>query len=133
MITFGHDCPYCAKRDVAFTIRHITSNVKESAYYRDESFHTIFATCNHCLNGISALYHVADSDYINGLRLANKLISAVKDDISYFLKDIFECELNWYPKAPKLDIPYHLPEDVERKFSAGEKIYFQTKHDESMI
>ncbi|OOF50717.1 hypothetical protein BKK52_00790 [Rodentibacter trehalosifermentans] len=134
MITFGYDCPYCAKRDVAFTVKHITSHIKEKARYQGVSFHTVFATCNHCLNGISALHYVADSDvYVNGAPLANGLISAVTDTVPHFFDEIFGRELDWFPKAPKPDIPQYLPVNVERKFAAGEKIYFQTKHDESLV
>lgn len=134
MITFGYDCPYCSKKDVAFTVQHITSHVKEKAHYEGVSFHTVFATCNHCLNGISALYYVNNSDvYVNGAPLANGLLSAVTDSVPHFFSDIFERDLDWFPKAPEADIPQYLPVEVERKFSAGEKLYFQTKHDEDLI
>lgn len=134
MITFGFDCPHCAKKDVAFTIQHITSHVKKKPHHDGVSFHTVFATCNHCLNGISALYYVMDSDvYVNGSPLAKGLLSAVTDNTPHFLNDIFDKELDWFPKAAKPDIPQYLPIEVERKFSAGEKLYFQTKHDETLV
>ncbi|TYG33576.1 DUF4145 domain-containing protein [Lonepinella koalarum] len=134
MITFGYDCPYCSKHDVAFTVHHITSHVKEKARYQGVSFHTVFATCNHCLNGISAVYKVDNSSvFVNNAPLANGLISAVSDNIPHFFDDIFNSELDWFPKPPTPEIPEYLPDDVKRKFSAGEKIYFQSKHDENLI
>lgn len=134
MITFGYDCPYCAKKDVAFTVQHITSHVKEKARYQGVSFHTVFATCNNCLNGISALHCVTNSDvYINNAPLANGLLSAVTDNIPHFFDEIFGEQLDWFPKAPKPDLPAHLPDDVLRKFRAAETLYFQAQSNDDLL
>lgn len=130
MITFGYNCPYCAKQDVAFTVRHIASNVADTGKYRGQTVHNVFATCNHCFNGISAMYVLNDSDrYINGMPSANGLISAVHDNIVHFYDDIFERKLDWFPEALKPDVPDHLPEEVRRKFTTAEKLYFLSQHD----
>ena len=134
MITFGFCCPYCFKDNVAFTVQHISSNLTDTARYFGTTHHTIFATCNHCFNGISALYHLENSDrYINGMPSANGLSAAVTDSVYRKLEDIIDSDLDWYPKPPKADIPQHLPADVERKFAAGEQIYFQSKYNESLM
>lgn len=134
MITFGYDCPYCAKKDVAFTIRHIASNVADTGKYRGATVHNVFATCNHCFSGITAMYVLDNSeDYVNGMPSANGLISAVHDQVVHFFDEIFTHPLTWFPEAPKPDIPHHLPVDVERKFAAGEQIYFQSKHNDGLI
>ncbi|MCK3657257.1 hypothetical protein A4G18_00605 [Pasteurellaceae bacterium Pebbles2] len=134
MITFGYDCPYCAKKDVAFTIRHIASNVADTGKYRGQTVHNVFATCNHCFSGITAMYILNNSDdYINGMPSANGLIAAVNDKLVHFFDDVFDKKLAWFPEPPISVAPQYLPVDVERKFLAGEKIYFQTKHDENLV
>lgn len=134
MITFGYDCPYCAKKDVAFTIRHIASNVADTGKYRGLTVHNVFATCNHCFSGITAMYVLQDSDkYLNGMPSANGLISMVNDNVVHFYNDVFNEPLSWFPEPPKPDIPAHLPDDVLRKFRAAETLYFQSQSNDDLI
>lgn len=98
MITFGYDCPYCAKKDVAFTIRHIASNVADTGKYRGLTVHNVFATCNHCFSGITAMYVLQYSDkHLNGMPSANGLISIVNDNVVHFYNDVFTEPLSWFP------------------------------------
>lgn len=125
MITFGHDCPYCKKKNVAFEVNDFSRRERMNS---EKDVFAILGTCNHCGGGV----------------VTNVLVSNIRHDLGYApsqsedayhiiethaqnkytLEEIFpEQKFVFYPLPPKPDIPEYLPADLENAFSEAEDLF----------
>lgn len=123
MITFGHNCPYCGKKNVAFEVGGFAR--RERIRDNNDVF-SIFATCNNCGGGV-----------VTSITVLNKLFSSTDTNSAeayqilenhqnkkYSLEEIFPDEnFVFFPLQPKPDIPEHLPPDLEAAFSEAEDLF----------
>lgn len=105
MITFGHDCPYCKKKNVAFEVNDFS---RRERMKNGKDVFAILGTCNHCGGGVVTNILVSnirrdlghspsESEFIHSLmekHAQNK----------YTLKEIFpDQNFVFYPLPPKLE------------------------------
>lgn len=123
MITFGHDCPYCGKKNVAFEVGGFAR--REKIRGNNDVF-SIFATCNNCGGGVvtsitvlNKLFSSTDTNSAEAYRILEN-----HQNKKYSLEEIFPYEnFVFFPLPPKPDIPEHLPPDLEAAFSEAEDLF----------
>ncbi|OOF85094.1 DUF4145 domain-containing protein [Rodentibacter ratti] len=125
MITFGHDCPYCKKKNVAFEVADFAR--RERNNHNTDVF-AILGTCNNCGGGVvtnvlasnnppSFGYSSSQSDITN-----NTIENHHRN--KYSLEEIFPNQkFVFYPLPSKPEIPEYLPPDLENAFSEAEDLF----------
>lgn len=125
MITFGHDCPYCRKKNVAFEVNDFSKRERMNS---GKDVFAILGTCNNCGGG------VVTNVLVSNMRLNLGYNPSQSEDIyrlfethaqhKYSLAEIFpDQHFVFYPLPPKPDIPEHLPADLEEAFSEAEDLF----------
>ncbi|MGQ0285820.1 DUF4145 domain-containing protein [Pasteurellaceae bacterium 22721_9_1] len=125
MITFGHDCPYCGKKNVAFEVNDFS---RRQRIQSDQDVFAILGTCNNCGGGV--VTNVLVSNMMRNLGLDPSQSAHTHHLIEthakhkYTLEEIFPNQnFVFYPLPPKPDIPEYLPSDLEEAFLEAEDLF----------
>ena len=112
MLQIPLDCPYCKKKDVAFTLRYSYPTMHSKN--NDLTYIVSLATCNHCGLGIVG-YSNADQTDIGFLKNQGFTHVSQLSELGY--------NLVWLPEPPKPDIPDHTPPEVLPSLLEAEKLF----------
>lgn len=112
MLQIPLDCPYCKKKDVAFTLCYVRPTQKIA--YNGLTRIVSLVVCNHCGGGVVG--HSAHEPSV-AMVLAQNATANVRqiDDLGYGLE--------WLPEPPKPDIPDHTPPEVLPSLLEAEKLF----------
>ncbi len=114
MITFSYDCPHCKTRSVAFTVTGF-KNYTVNEIYRS----SLMANCNRCKRGLIANVSLTRADTVRLLESSFVAEKSTRD-----LSEILDISsLKFSPGPEPLDIPEHLPEDVEAELKTAEQLF----------
>lgn len=125
MITFGHDCPYCKKKNVAFEVNDFSKRERMNS---DKDVFAILGTCNNCGGGVVTNILVSnmrrDMGYSSSQSEEIYNIIGQHTQHKYSLEEIFpNQEFVFHPLSPKPEIPEYLPADLENAFSEAEDLF----------
>lgn len=125
MITFGHDCPYCKKKNVAFEVNDFSKRERMNS---DKDVFAILGTCNNCGGGVVTNILVSNMPRNMGYSPSQSeetyhIIERHAGN-KYALEEIFpHSQFVFHPRPPKPDIPEYLPSDLESAFSEAEDLF----------
>ena len=116
MISFClNKCPFCLKENVVGTVTSFYFTDKVSSTYAHSKIFHAFGHCNHCLMGM------VGNGLVRNAYSAQSEFKQYQGDIAKF-EYMDGLPFEWYPKSPKIDIPTHLPKNVEDKFLQAERL-----------
>lgn len=125
MITFGHDCPYCKKKNVAFEVNDFSKRERMNS---DKDVFAILGTCNNCGGGV--VTNILVSNIRGDMGYSPSQSEETYDIVSqhvrhkYSLEEIFPNQkFVFYPLPTKPEIPEYLPADLENAFSEAEDLF----------
>lgn len=114
MITFSYDCPYCKTRSVAFTVTGFKKYALSNGVHS-----SLMANCNRCKYGVITNFFLTRADTARLLESSSIAELSTRD-----LSEILDVSsLKFSPSPEPLDIPEHLPEDVEAELKNAEQLF----------